>query len=1168
MSHQTDTQNSSSTDNAPLPTGGSLVALMRTRRFLPLFLTQFLGALNDNLFKTALVTLVLFRLADANGGALGLSGPMLSAIAGGVFILPFFLFSATAGQLADKVEKSRLTRAVKVAEVIVMGLGAWAVIATNVPAMLGILFLMGTQSALFGPVKYAILPAALADEDLVSANGLVEAGTFLAILIGTIAGGLLAAPDEGPWLVGGTVVVTAILGLIASLFVPATPIAAPDLKLRLNIVAETWSLLAALRESRTLTLSVLGISWFWAVGAVLLSQVPAFTRDVVGGDEAVATLILALFSLGIGAGSLLVSRMMKGEISPTPVPFGALGLAAFAFDLAFAAAGRAPELGAAPLGLSGFMAEPANWRIIADLLGLAICGGLFVVPLYAILQHRAPEDRRSRVIAANNIANAALVVAGAVLSAVALALGAGLAGLFMGMAIASAVVAVIVCGLLPDALFRTILFRLFRLFYRVEIKGLENLKAAGERSVIVVNHVSWLDAPLLAAILPRKPVFAIDTEVARKWWVRPILRVVRAVPVDPTRPMSTKTLVKAVREGNPLIIFPEGRITVTGGLMKVHEGSALIADKAEARVLPIRIEGLQLTPFSKLAGKLPIRLFPKVKVTIFPPQDFDLPDDLKGRARRQAAGIALADIMTDSAFNAAPIDRTLFEALLDAKATNGPTAKILEDIERKPLTYRRLVAGALALGGPLARRTRPGEKVGVLLPTSTGCAVTLMALSATGRVPAMLNFTAGPEAMRAACAAVEAKTVLTSRRFVEAARLTDTVDRLATTIPVVYLEDLRGEIGPVRRLMALLSVPFARLIHAARNVQPTDPAVVLFTSGSEGTPKGVVLSHRNLLANRWQLASCVDFTPADRVFNALPLFHSFGLTGGLLLPLLSGIPTFLYPSPLHYRIVPALAYDTDATILFGTDTFLNGWARTAHPYDFSRLRLVFAGAERVKDETRRTWADRFGVRVLEGYGATETAPVLAVNTPMHSRPGTVGRLLPGIEARLEAVPGIEKGGRLSVRGPNVMLGYLRAENPGVLETPEGGWYDTGDVVSIDDAGFVTIQGRVKRFAKIGGEMVSLTAVEAFIHTVWPDAPAAVIALPDARKGEQIVVLIERPDADRSALLAPAKAAGLTEIQLPRVILHVDKVPVLGTGKTDHVTARAMAERLMDPATVS
>jgi acyl-[acyl-carrier-protein]-phospholipid O-acyltransferase/long-chain-fatty-acid--[acyl-carrier-protein] ligase len=334
--------------------------------------------------------------------------------------------------------------------------------------------------------------------------------------------------------------------------------------------------------------------------------------------------------------------------------------------------------------------------------------------------------------------------------------------------------------------------------------------------------------------------------------------------------------------------------------------------------------------------------------------------------------------------------------------------------------------------------------------------------------------------------------------------------------------------------------------------------VVLFTSGSEGTPKGVVLSHRNLLANRHQLAAVVDISPRDVVLNALPVFHSFGLTGGLLLPLLAGVRTFLYPSPLHYRTVPELAYGINATILFGTDTFLAGYARVADNYDFYSVRYVFAGAERVKDETRRVWFEKFGIRILEGYGTTETAPALAVNTPMHFRAGTVGRLLPAIDHRLDAVTGIAVGGRLVVRGPNVMLGYLRAEAPGVLEPPPGGWYDTGDIVEIDADGFVRIKGRAKRFAKVAGEMVPLGAVEEFVARVWPGAMHAVIAVPDAKRGEQIVLVTDRGDATRPLLASAAREAGLPEIFVPRTITHVASIPLLGTGKVDYVNVHALA----------
>ena len=368
---------------------------------------------------------------------------------------------------------------------------------------------------------------------------------------------------------------------------------------------------------------------------------------------------------------------------------------------------------------------------------------------------------------------------------------------------------------------------------------------------------------------------------------------------------------------------------------------------------------------------------------------------------------------------------------------------------------------------------------------------------------------------------------------------------------------MKQEIGLGQKLTALLK---ARRLkpQAADAARANEPAVVLFTSGSEGTPKGVVLSHRNLLANRHQLAAVVDITPRDIVLNALPVFHSFGLTGGLLLPLLSGVRTFLYPSPLHYRTVPELAYGLNATILFGTDTFLAGYARVADNYDFYACRYVFAGAERVKAETRKTWFDKFGIRILEGYGATETAPAIAVNTPMHFRAGTVGRLLPGIEHRLDAVPGIADGARLVVRGPNVMLGYLRAESPGVLQPPDGGWYDTGDIVAIDADGFVTIKGRAKRFAKVAGEMVPLGAVEEFVGKVWPDAAHAVVAIPDDKRGEQVVLVTDLKDAARAALVAAAREAGVPEMFVPRAIVKVAQVPILGTGKIDYVSAAKLA----------
>jgi acyl-[acyl-carrier-protein]-phospholipid O-acyltransferase / long-chain-fatty-acid--[acyl-carrier-protein] ligase len=341
---------------------------------------------------------------------------------------------------------------------------------------------------------------------------------------------------------------------------------------------------------------------------------------------------------------------------------------------------------------------------------------------------------------------------------------------------------------------------------------------------------------------------------------------------------------------------------------------------------------------------------------------------------------------------------------------------------------------------------------------------------------------------------------------------------------------------------------------------PDDPAAILFTSGSEGVPKGVVLSHRNMLANAAQASARIDFGRTDKVFNVLPVFHSFGLTVGLILPLVSGVHLFLYPSPLHYRTVPELIYAVNATIMFGTDTFLAGYARMAHAYDFRSLRYILAGAEPVKESTRRIYVEKFGLRILEGYGVTETAPVLAINTPMFNKLGTVGRLMPGVEGRLEPVPGVDEGGRLFVRGPNVMLGYVRAENPGVIEPPAEGWHDTGDIVTIDAQGFVTIKGRAKRFAKIGGEMISLAAVEMVAAELWPDALSAATTVPDLRKGERLILFTERPAAKRSNFQAFAKSKGASDLMIPSDILVLEKIPVLGSGKVDNVAVTKLAHQ--------
>ncbi|MEK0083541.1 AMP-binding protein [Benzoatithermus flavus] len=708
--------------------------------------------------------------------------------------------------------------------------------------------------------------------------------------------------------------------------------------------------------------------------------------------------------------------------------------------------------------------------------------------------------------------------------------------------------------MLSSRVLRSILHAILRILYRYEVRGMEHtaIIRPGEKVLVVVNHISFLDGAFLMAALPRIPVFAINTDMANRWWLKPFWRVANLHPLDPTNPLAVKELINKINQGRPCVIFPEGRISVTGALMKIYAGPAYIADRTGAAIIPVRLDGPELTPFSRLKqGQVTRHLFPKVIVTICEPCRLEVGPGLRGKERRKAANLQLYEIMSTMVFRTTHWGDTLFEALLRARSRHGWRYVAVQDTSGIQIDYMRLVAGAMVLGRKLAAETRPGERVGVLLPNVNAAAVVFMALQAMGRVPAMLNFSAGPANLEAAAVMAELGLVVSSAEFVRKGKLEPVVAAIGSHARLLWLEEVRETIGRMDRLRGFVEGLLARKIHGRLRLKRDDPAAVLFTSGSEGRPKGVVLSHRNILANCAQLSARVDFNQLDRCFNALPIFHSFGLTGGMLLPILGGVRVYMYPSPLHYRLVPEMVYDSDSTIIFGTNAFFKGYARMADPYDFRSLRYAFAGGEAVQEETQRLWFEKFGIRILTGYGATETAPVIAVNTPMHYRAGTVGRFLPGIEWRLEPVAGLERGGRLWVKGPNVMLGYLRYERPGVLQPPEDGWYDTGDIVDVDKDGFVSIIGRAKRFAKIGGEMVSLGAIEDLVVSLRPEGHHAVIALPDPRKGERLVLVTNDETLERSEILAAARKKGMSEITVPAEIVRMPKLPVLGTGKTDY-----------------
>jgi acyl-[acyl-carrier-protein]-phospholipid O-acyltransferase/long-chain-fatty-acid--[acyl-carrier-protein] ligase len=705
---------------------------------------------------------------------------------------------------------------------------------------------------------------------------------------------------------------------------------------------------------------------------------------------------------------------------------------------------------------------------------------------------------------------------------------------------------------------------LLKIWFRVRVRG---TIPAHDRLLLVANHQSYLDGVLLGAVLPVRPIWVLHTSIARRWFVRLPMRFIPHLVIDTAHPLAMKAIIELIEAGRPVLIFPEGRVTVTGAMMKIYEGPAFVAARTGAAVVPVHIDGAVYSIFSRMSGDFPRKLFPRITVTIHPPRRIDVPDAPRARVRRKLEAEALRRIMQQTAFESRDRGATLFPALLDAKALYGPRRRVLHDFSRdQELSYAAILKASLALGRLVSRLAREGEAVGVLLPNVSATVSLVLGMAAMRRVPAMLNYTAGRDGLQNACRAAGLKTVITSRAFLQRARLDHLADRLEG-VRMVYLEDLRPQFRLRDKLWLMRALLAPR--RATRPALPEDPAVIMFTSGSEGVPKGVVLSHDNLLANLAQIRAVIEFAPKDRFLSALPLFHTFGLTVGVLLPLFGGSRILLYTSPLHYRVIPELIYEYDCTVLFASSTFLGNYGKYAHPFDFRELRLVVAGAEKLSEEVRRLYLDKFGIRILEGYGVTETSPVLSVNTPLAFRTGSVGELFPGVDRRIEPVEGLDRGGLLHVRGPNVMLGYLSAASPGAIEPPRSiygeGWYNTGDIAEIDDAGFLSIHGRMKRFAKVAGEMVSLELVERIALAASGDAQHASAAVSETGRGEVVVLFTEDRRLRREDLVEAARSLGAPELAVPRRILYVDKLPALGTGKKDYVSINRMARELVPSA---
>ncbi len=1131
---------------------------IKNNRFLPLLISHMFGTFNDNLLKNIFVLLVAYKVTQGNFWWMLLA----FILYGGAFLTA----TLYAGPMCDKYARHVLIRRIKLIELGVMIFTFVALALESRFLMLGALMAIGFCTSFIRCAKNAIVPNLVAMQELLSANAILKASTFLMSLLCSIVFAFVLPLDISLLTLGGALLVCSTCGYLTALKIPSVAVADSATVVRQNPLSYLLKFSNFVEENKNIKFYVTSIAWYWLIGGVVAFFSISFAEDVLYAHPVIVLFLTALFSSGYVVGALLCGCLMRSKKVDFLVPLSALGISVFMLDAMHASSFIQPTdvlTTVAQFFELGFH----SFRLAFDVMAIALCAANFVIPFYTLLQEKTPNPVLGRVFSFSMFV-CSLAVISAILIVLSLKiLNISVVLIFSVLAIMNLFFVVYSCQILPISSRRRVFKKILTMLFKVRVEDFENLKKAGKRALIVTNHTSYLDALIISSFIDRKITFSLTTRLADKWWVKFFCNLMDVKALDPFSPLAIKDMVEELKQDKLCMIFPETQIVDGQSRMKLYEGPALMAEKADAALLPIQIFGAEHSLFSRVKFKTDVVLRPKIRMKILPPIYFKNPKGIPFREARKASSSQLYDLLSLMFFNTRDAHQTIFEAMIRSMRTFGRGKYMMEDTSKKPLKFQQIFLRSFILGRLMNKILHEEKFVGVMLPTSNACALTVFGLHAYGKVPAMINFSAGAKQVISTCHMVGLKTIVTAKKVVTLGKLDELISALEQEkIRIVYLEDLQSTLILKDKFFGLKGMLFPWAVYqktSGGDVQPSDPAVILFTSGSEGLPKAVLLSHENLLNNIFQVPAKYDVSPSDVLLNCLPMFHSFGLTAGTLFPMILGIKAVLYPTPLHYRIIPELCSSSQATILFGTDTFLAGYAKCANPYDFNSLRIVAAGAEKLKDETRALWSDKFGIRVMEGYGATECSPFISVNSFLHNKLGSVGRLMTGMTYKLKPVAGIKEGAELVVKGPNIMLGYMKHDRPGILQPPVDGWYETGDIVHVDDEGYIFIRGRSKRFAKMGGEMVSLLFVEQVVAKEWPEFIHGTVSISDAKKGEQIVLITTCPDINQEKLVQTFKKAGVSELSIPKKVVFTTTPPLIGTGKFDYMTAKEMAVALKE-----